>query len=278
MKVTDGFGFPAWGPTATHQYDGMVWDSATERLIVGGDAQSNVTNGAAVGSPAEIEHNLWFMDPYAPTPQGAWSKTTYATGPATFGADNGGVYALVDNPDGTYSFRTRGGVRTVSPATRRVTTGSAGPGPIRDNYLFWRTCFRDASSNRYFELHVPSIGAANAAKTAAIYQCTIAGYSKVADLPSSYVENADYLDGNGGVVARSGVAYIWNATSTVWRIDLTSGQAQVYSDATAIPSPGSNNGVWGRWAFVPECGCFVGISSHTGDVQVFRPPSSWQVA
>lgn len=277
MQVTQGFSFPAWGPTASHQYDGLVWDASSETLIVGGDAQSNVANPGSIGEQAQYEHNVWFFNPYGATPRDAWSKSTYASGPTVFGGDHGGVYAVVDNADGTYSFRTRGGIRTVNPSNRTVMSGAPGLGPKRDSYLFWRTCFRDPATNRYFEIHTPNIGSANPSRLASIYECTPSGYSKVGDLPGSYIENSEYLDGNGGTVVRNGHVYIWNATATVWRMNLQTGAVQSFSDTTNIPSPGSNNGVWGRWAFVPEASCFVGISSHTGDVCVFRPPGAWIV-
>ena len=100
------------------------------------------------------------------------------------------------------------------------------------------------------------------------------GQHLVAELPADLSSSADD-DDHPGVVARNGYAYFWaGKTSSVHRVSLADGTIETWRDESAIV-PANATGLWGRWAYVPEARCFVGITTHETEVYVFRPPATW---
>jgi hypothetical protein len=262
--------WPAWGPRAVHQYSGMMWHAPTKQVLLGGSNQSSCRNPTAVGQIAQIEARVWAYDPSIPDPQTAWRSAVFDP------AASNGAFGFLQNANGTVSFRYFGNLATLDPASMTLTTGAPGPSPRYDQYSPWRNVIRDPATGKHYELNRSDLGNPyiNPPYRLSLFETTSAGYVSVAQLPAEFVSlNADQMP---GIVIINSVAYLWGGTATVVRIDLAAGTVQTYTGAEVIPAPlAGYNGVWGRWAWVPQAQCFVGLASEGSNAFVFRPPSGW---
>jgi hypothetical protein len=158
-----------------------------------------------------------------------------------------------------------------------------------DAYYAWRHVARDAASGRCFELDRPG---SSDVDEAALYETTSGRYVKVATLPASWWTGSKYQDNQSRIELVNGRAYVIAQTGPgsgsairlgVHQIDLASGSVRSFTNAPVMPIPeGLNdnvtiNGMHGRFAFVPEAGCFVAFPSARANVWVFRPPADWAV-
>lgn len=262
--------WPTWGPRATHQYSGVIWHAATRKVILGGSNQTSCRNPSAVGDQALMETRVWAYDPTVNDPQQAWSSAVVNAS----GAD--GIFGLVVNTNGTVSMRTFSGNLTLTVNAMTLVAGNVGPSPIYDAYSPWRNCVQDLSTGKSYELHRTDLGASytNPPYRLSIFDVSTGNYVAVAQLPAEFLsQDVDRLP---GIVIVYSVAYVWGQSSTVARVALATGAVQSYTSAEAMPSPPAGyNGVWGRWTYVPQAQCFVGLPSETSNAYVFRPPSGW---
>jgi hypothetical protein len=281
-EISDSF--PSWGPRCTHVYSGMIWDPVSESVLFGGSNNNVCMNPSAVGSIASVRGHLWQFSVNAGTPKSAWDKYDLGYPHAA------GTFGMVRNANGTFGMRSWYTAGYATPlynntfnASTKVLSSGLEPGvnaPIIDRYISWRPCFRDESTNKYYEINQQTIGIpyqSVGADQMAIYDVTAGNYStKVANLPSTYRGSFD-VDDHGGVVCMNGYAYIWCLQATVIRVNLATGAVDSFTDGTSFTQPSNYNGVEGRWGWVPQAQCFVGISLGQADVYVFRPPSSWGI-
>ena len=277
-----------WGPTGGHQYSGYYWHAATEKMVYGGDANVYVTNPLAIGSVATYTQGVYVFDPYAATPMSAWHRLT----PPAQGASYKEGLGMMDNGDGTVSFRNLGPERwTVNMTTLAVTVGVPGTSPVADSYQAWRHVVRNAVTGKTYELNKPTIGGADV-DAASLYETTSGAYVKVADLPASWVTGSLYQDQQSKIEIVNGRAYVIAQTAPgsagaitlgVHQIDLTTGVVQSFTASPTMTIPEGMNqgtnvaGIHGRFAYVPQVGCFVAFPSARTNVWVFRPPAAWSV-
>jgi hypothetical protein len=263
--------WPTWGPRSVHQYSGMAWDSAHKLVLLGGSNQSTCTNPEAVGETGAAETSIWTYDPLSVDPQTAWVPTLVN------GAGSDGIFGLVQDSSGDWAFRTisDGSAKTLNLTTRGVAESGS---PMYDIYSPWRTVLRDPATGKYYEIHRSDLGDpyVNSPYRLSLFETTTGSYVSVVQLPADYVsQDADKLP---GVVIVDSVAYVWGSTSKVVKIALSTGDMTEFSDGTSIGLPPAGyNGTWGRWAYVPEVGAFVGLASEAANAWVFRPPAAWGV-
>ena len=279
---------PEWGPTGCHQYSGMYWCAASEKMVFGGDAQVYVTNPDAIGSAVNYTQALYVFDPYAATPKSAWHRLTVPAQGAVYKEG----FGMMDNGDGSVSFRNLGPERwTVNMTTLAVTAGVPGISPAADYYLAWRHVARDAKTGKTYELHKPNLNGVDV-DAASLYETTSGAYVKVANLPASWVTGALYQDQQSKIELVNGKAYVIAQTAPgsagtitlgVHQIDLTTGAVQSFTASPTMTIPEGMNqgtdiaGIHGRFGYVPQVGCFVTFPSARSNVWVFRPPSNWAV-
>jgi len=266
--------WPAWGPRSVHQYSGMIWEPITKRVILGGSNQTSCRNPQDVGQEAQMETRLWAYDPLESDPQQAWtSVVTNATLPD-------GVFGLTINAGGSISYRAAidGARGTWDPQTGALTAGTVGPSPRYDIYTYWRTALRDPATGKYYELHRSDQGNpyTNPPYRVSLFESPASGpMVEVAQLPDSMLAGVD-ADRLPGIVIVGGAAYCWANSAAVARINLTTGEVLTYTGSETIPTPPAGyNGVWGRWAYVPQAQCFVGLAAENANAFVFRPPDGW---
>lgn len=272
---------PVWGPRSTHTYDSVVWDEASQRLILGGSNQNSCLNPSQIGQLGQYEHNIWTMDVNAPTPKSAWVRTRVGGIPEVGDDGAGGIFAIVPRGNGTYNLRTAANSRfNFSPATRQLTAYTSG-GPSADQYAYWRNGFRDASTGKTYEFHRADKGNpySNPPYRQGIFESTSGSLGPlIAQLPSPAFINIIDADWGPGGVAMNGYAYCWDGNATVARVNLTTGAVDTYTDGTNVyrnqfVTPW--NGTYGRWAWCPQASCFVGMCNERDNIWVFRPPAAW---
>jgi hypothetical protein len=266
--------FPEFGPKVTHNYTSFKFDPVSEKILFGGSNTVRCLNPMEEGSIAVTDVGYWMMDINAPTPKSAWTHNFVTSG-------TGGIYSAVDNGDNTFSFRFSTQYSTprytINTVTGAVTSG-VHKGPTADGLFTWRPTFRDPATDKYYEIHRKTISTIEAGNYSAIYDVSggsLLQANKVADIPIPQFGD-QYQDAQGCVVVVNGYAYCWVATSTVARINLATGASETYTDSTTITrAQVSWAGIWDWWAYVPQAGCFVGVSSDRVNAYVFRPPSTW---
>lgn len=287
LAVSNVSSSTAWGPRGCHQYSGVVFDPHTQKYIFGGDSQFYQTNPTSYGASATISPSLYVMDPFAATPQKAWTRITVPDA-ATYGHFSG--FHL--NSNGTMSFRglDGGGNRyTLNLATMKVAEATPPHGtiPMADQFQAWRHCARDTSNNKTYELSQGNTLGAYPGVGQALYETTSGSYVKVADLPSSSYGTGDNDDQSDIVIVNSKAYIIKQAaaassntvTVTVYQVNLSTGAVNSYT-STALSAPDLDsdttlNGIHGRWSYVPQVGGFVCLLSARTNAYVFRPPESW---
>lgn len=265
--------WPAWGPRSVHQYSAMLWDPVTRQVVLGGSNQSSCRNPQAVGQIALAEARVWAYNPLIPDPQQAWSSLIFDP------VGTNGIFGFVPNADGTISMRTGGSRKTLNLVAGTLVDTAPGPGPVADVYTPWRTALRDPATNKYYELHRTDRGNpyVNQPYRLSLFEArSIGGLTPIVQLPADMTsQDVDKLP---GIVIVNSRAYVWNGQASVLRIDLATGDMQTFSSADALPQPPAGyNGVWGRWAWVPEAQGFVGLASEANNAVVFRPPQAWLV-
>jgi hypothetical protein len=256
-------------------------------MVVGGDQQFYTTNPTSIGSGVQRIHAVYIFDPYAATPKQAWSRVAVAS---TSGYRHG--TGMVLNADGTVSFRDLSSSNsrfTLNIGRKSVAAGAPSPTPMSDQFQAWRAATRDPVTGRTFELHQTPIGP-YAENPTALYETTSGGFVRVATLPSSWLPSADN-DNHSRIEIVNGRAYVSNQVTgtgtngtiqlAVHQVNLSTGAVQSFTSPTmTIPELAyskSINGLHGRFAFVPQAGCFVMFPSARTNAWVFRPPASWAV-
>jgi hypothetical protein len=277
-----------WGPHPEHQYMGWMWDSVRELLIVGGDAQTVVTDATYThGALATRATALHAFNPNALTPRQAWTRYIAPQAYAPFNRNFGGG---VQNADGTWAFRAFGqdtqtckfdsaGGTIVTPS------GVAGYPGIGS----FASMFRDPATNKYYEIYTGNYNLT----TVALWNRTDG--VKVCDLPHfPGAAGYNYDDNAPGAVIVNGYMFILGHPSAgnfgaqtiqlaAWRINLATGAIDTFSDGFTISGTGvvkdnlTMNGFHGRIGYISATTpkCFVLQVSPKLNALVFRPPASW---
>lgn len=285
-----------WGPRGTHQYSGMVWDPATQKMFFGGDSQIHCTNPSAIGSTAQVQFSVYIFDPYAATPKQAWRRIS-----VTGNHPKAHATGVLNNGNGTVSFRAGNFgeapsvTYTIDLTSGAITAGSTFASPTADAFKAWRHVARDPNTASTYELSAQTWDAN--ASNFAVWR-TSGGLTKVADLPANCWVGTPYQDEQSALVIHNGKAYCCfqtgpgsssgdsdtNATVQlgVHQVNLSTGAVQSFT-SPSLPAPDtlyagtSLNGLHGRFSFVPQVGAFVVMLSARDNVWVFRPPASWSV-
>jgi hypothetical protein len=256
-------------------------------VVFCGDFQKFAVNPKQIGSTIQAAYSAYVFNPYAPTPQRAWRRLTV---PSTDAYAHGS--GMLVNGDGTVSFRGLSPTErfTVNPVTRTIAAGAPLGSPKLDQYQAWRPTARDTSNNKTYEIHQKPVAASYGFNPQALYETTSGSYVEVAELPSSYRTSTADEDYHSAIVIVNSKAYVCNETAAASGTTVTLGVHQINLATGAIVSAtsggtvtvpelssggGTINGLHGRFAYVPQVGCFVAMPSARANAWVFRPPSSW---
>lgn len=281
-----------WGPRGCHQYSGMIWVPELKKMVVGLDSNVYVTNPTAYNSAVQIQSAVYVFDPYAPTPARAWRRFKDLDTNSAMGA-----LGMVDNGNGTVSFRGYGGAvptRTVDVLRGNVVSGTVYGSPRPETYSPWRHVVRDKVTGKSYETHEQTIGSGGSQD--ALYETTSGSYVKITNLPTSYWVNPGepYRDNQSSILLNDNKAYVINqsgpgptsstVTLAIQQVDLstnavtTSGLSPTITIPEGLYQNTSLNGIHGRFGFVPEVGCFVVQPTARGNIWMYRPPASWGIS
>jgi hypothetical protein len=259
-------------------------------LVVGGDQQVTAIDADYTpGTTATLRASVNIFNPYGVTPKTAWTR---AVAPSTYGTAQRCMISGVQHSNGNYSFRTLGFESAItctldlsSWPTATVSNGVAGgAGPAADSYTFGPT-FRDSATNKYYRLQSVDMSGGSSPY---MYLQGLQGEGTLKTITELYAPG--YSDNAPGIVVRNGYAYMaghpsacnpttGNTPLAVIRIRLSDMATDVFNDGYAVTdkveSNGTANGYRGRFAYVPDAGCFVLMLSGNKDCVAFKPPASW---
>lgn len=282
---------PVRGPRSVHQYAAVtVADNGL--LLLGGSGQTLTRrrpDGTFISVPV-----IALFDPAATSPDSAW--TLLEVGPILWQllqwpSPNHwawGTYSAVKRPDGTVMFETPGpgygmtGV-IVDPATKTTRLWTIRDGSPRPRALYtaaFEGWVGEATNGHYYYF---SSNVQNAAygdpvtRASAIYDDST-GKKVFGPLPDWWQNSQDH-DQQGGSALVGNRVVLWNATNHLAMVDLdraTMEQVQFKGYEVKRPVPG-HNGTYGRFAYVPQVGCFVGLSSEAQNAHVIRAPDAWRI-
>jgi len=268
---------PQWGQQAQHHYDAVHWIPQIGKSVWGG---VNASGG------------LWAFDCNASTPKSAWSFLSPNPGGRIPQIGYGTMCMMTE-----MEIYNRGGAGGASPGyvidirtghrrfpTRPLDPFDSSVGTIYDfgymrrgsTALTSKVYYTGGTSgnriNHFIRVYDPVTGTTSAATA---NRAVPAWYATPATSPT--YRTLQLAVGSWGERLVG-----WQASATeahrVWCYDPVADVISEYL-STASPKPdGAINGVHGRWQFVPQVKAFVGITRHTQNVWVFRPPAAWGIA
>lgn len=265
-----------WGPVGCHHYDQWRWDPSHPNEYWMSGANCNSWNGAI------LDGRIWRFDVDAPTPRAAWSHISLTERyghPARDGA------CLFIGPDGRLRYHQGGHPsdwwdQVVDRETMSLSPAAGFPSPGWAGSWYDQPLVHRLDASTYF---APQRYPSDAPYGSPAMQLLKKAGSDTpesvwAPMPAWFNTSADF-DRLGGVANDGRRIVIWNGGGPVAVLDTATNLSQEFTPTGSAPVPttGSGNGVWGRWAYVPEVRAFVGLSRAEEDLWVFRPPASWGV-
>lgn len=282
-KVEDPAAYPntfcanEWGPVGCHHYDQWCWDPSrpSEYWMSGANCRSFTT---------DWDHRLWRFDLDAPTPKQAWRSIslTAAGKAAVSGA------TLFIGPDGRPRYQQGGHPsdwwdRVIDPEALQLSAASGYPGPGWGYAWFDQPNVLRLDATTYVAPHRYPFTAPYGSRAMQLVKKQ--GSDTVtplwAPMPAWFNRSPDF-DLQGGLATDGRRIVIWGGRGEAACFDTVTAQAVEYAPSAmaAQPpggTPGNDNGIWGRWGYVPEVRAFVGLVRADQDVWVFRPPAAWGV-
>jgi len=264
-----------WGPVGSHRYDQWRWDPAHPNEYWMSGANCNSWNGSWDG-------RLWKFDVDASTPKSAWSPISLTQTYGKYARDAASIFV---GPDGSMRYHQGGHPsdwwdQTIDRVTMTLSPSTGFPSPSWGQAWYDQPRIHRLDSATYF---APSRYPVNASYgTSQMQLMKKAGNDTPvpvwAPMPAWFNGSADF-DGQGGMANDGRRIVIWGSQGDVACFDTVTNSAQAYVPSGTVPTrqPGNYNGVYGRWAYVPEAKAFVGISRSEENVWVFRPPSAWNI-
>lgn len=264
-----------WGPVGCHHYDMWRWDPSNPNEYWMSGANCNSYNGSWDG-------RIWRFDVNAATPKSAWSPISLTQG---YGKAAVSGATLFIGPDGRMRYHQGGHPsdwwdQTIDRANMTLSASAGFPSPS------WGQAWNDQprihrlDASTYFCPQRNPFGAGYG--TTQMQLLKKAGndtpVSVWAPMPAWFNGSQDF-DRQGGMANDGRRIVIWGAQGDVACFDTVTNTAQTYVPSGTVPTrqPGNYNGVWGRWAYVPQVNAFVGISRCEENVWVFRPPGAWNI-
>lgn len=255
-QTTDGT------PISSHSYGGNVWCSLTGETIT--INQAPYPSGVAGNSGLMDDVNAF--NPYKKT----WRHVLAGT---ALGAPNGEAYLSGDWSASKQRiiYQRSGTTISLDPVGNTATTGGGQMGDIGTS----DSCLDDAAGKLYsFYNSLPNPGCAVSDTTSLVMadffaNGNIGPANDRAPNVAAFIQNTwgSDFDTKRGLITR------WDGNKTVITIDPKTGAFAQYILATGsyIPQSQTPDGIFGRFRYLPEVDCFVGLSSITEGFVTFVP-------
>jgi len=265
-----------WGPVGCHQYDMWRWDPANpnEYWMSGANCNS-FENGAWDG-------RIWKFNVNASTPKAAWTPISLTQ---TYGRSAVSGASIFVGPNGAMRYHQGGHPadwwdQTIDRANMTLSPSTGYPSANWGFAWYDQPRVHRLDSSTYFSPQRYPFTAPYG--TSQMQLMKKAGndtpVSVWAPMPAWFNHSQDF-DSQAGMANDGRRIVIWGAQGDVACFDTVTNSVQTYVPSGTVPTrpAGSYNGVYGRWAYVPEVKAFVGISRVEENVWVFRPPSAWNI-